>query len=110
MRGIAPMAILNTIGWLAVTLLLGLIAIAFGARVLKWLGANVPGTLERALLSAGISFAFLQLAAFALLAEGWLRRDTLGILLSVGDNFRRHGMENRAAAFRHCSEIYCGFR
>jgi hypothetical protein len=77
------MAILNTIGWLAATVLLGLIAIAFGARVLKWIGVNIPGTLERALLSAGISFAFLQLAAFALLAEGWLRRGTLGILFAV---------------------------
>jgi Protein of unknown function (DUF1420) len=77
------MAILNTIGWLATTVLLGLIAIAFGARVLKWIGVNIPGTLERALLSAGISFALLQLAVFALLAEGWLRRGTLGILFAV---------------------------
>jgi hypothetical protein len=77
------MVILNTIGWLAATLLLGLIAIAFGARVLKWAGVNIPGTLERALLSAGISFALLQLAVFALLAEGWLRRGSLGILFLV---------------------------
>jgi hypothetical protein len=77
------MAILNTIGWLAATLLLGLIAIAFGARVLKWAGVKIPGTLERALLSAGISFALLQLAVFALLAEGWLRRGSLGILFAV---------------------------
>jgi hypothetical protein len=77
------MAILNTIGWLAATLLLGLIAIAFGARMLKWLGVNVPGTLERALLSAGVSFALLQLAVFGLLAEGWLKRGTLGILFAA---------------------------
>jgi hypothetical protein len=77
------MALLNTIGWLAATLLLGLIAIAFGARVLKCIGVDVPSTLERALLSAGISFAFVQLAVFALLAEGWLKRSTLGILFAA---------------------------
>jgi Protein of unknown function (DUF1420) len=77
------MTILNTFGWLAATLLLGLIAIAFGARVLKWIGVKILGTLERALLSAGISFALLQLAIFALLAEGWLRRGSLGILFGV---------------------------
>jgi hypothetical protein len=77
------MAILNTIGWLAATFLLGLIAIAFGARVLNRIGVNISGTLERALLSVGISFAFLQVAIFALLAEGWLRRSTLGILFAA---------------------------
>jgi hypothetical protein len=77
------MAILTTLGWLAAVLLLGLIAIAFGARLLKWLGVNVPSTLERALLSAGVSFAILQLAVFGLLAEGWLRRGTLGIMFIV---------------------------
>jgi hypothetical protein len=82
-RGTAPMAILTTIGWLAATLLLGLIAIAFGARMLRWGSLSVPCTLERALLSAGISFALLQIAVFALLAEGWLRRGTLGILFLV---------------------------
>jgi len=39
--------------------------------------------LERTLISAGISFALLQLAVFALLAEGWLRRGTLGILFGA---------------------------
>jgi hypothetical protein len=77
------MAILNTIGWLAATALLGLLAIAFGARALKWIGVNVPGALERALLSAGISFAFLQLAVLALLAEGRLGRGALGILFGA---------------------------
>jgi Dolichyl-phosphate-mannose-protein mannosyltransferase len=74
------MALLNTIGWLAAVFLLGLISISFGARILRLAGIKVSGTLERALLSAGVSFAILQLAVFALLAEGWLRRGTLGIL------------------------------
>src|SRR5580704_11006327 len=77
------MAFLNTLGWLAAVLLLGLIAIAFGARAIKSIGVTVPNTLERALISAGVSFAILQLAVFALLAEGWLRRGTLGILFCV---------------------------
>jgi hypothetical protein len=77
------MAILTTLGWLTAVLLLALISIAFGARLLKWTGANVANTLERALFSAGLSFAILQLAVFALLAEGWLRRGTLGILFVV---------------------------
>ena len=74
------MALLNTFGWLAAVFLLGLICVAFGARLLKLIGIRVFGTLERALLSAGLSFAILQLAVFALLAEEWLRRGTLGVL------------------------------
>lgn len=77
------MALLSTLGWLSAVVLLGLIAIAFGARVLSWMGVTVPGALERALLSAGVSFAFVQLAVFALLAEGWLRRATLGVLFGT---------------------------
>jgi hypothetical protein len=77
------MAILTSLGWLTAVLLLALISIAFGARLLKWIGAIIPNTLERALFSAGISFAILQLAVFALLAEGWLRRGTLGIIFVV---------------------------
>ena len=77
------MALLNTLGSLAAVVLIGLISIAFGARVLKWIGLSVAGLLERALLSAGISFAFLQLAVFALLAEGLLRRNSLYILFAV---------------------------
>lgn len=77
------MALINSIGWLAAVFLLGLICVAFGARLLKFIGIRVSGTLERALLSAGISFAILQLAVFALLAERWLRRGTLGILFLV---------------------------
>jgi hypothetical protein len=77
------MALLTTLGWLTAVLLLALISIAFGARLLKWIGASISSTLERALFSAGISFAILQLAVFALLAEGWLRRSTLGILFVV---------------------------
>jgi hypothetical protein len=77
------MAILNTIGWLAATFLLGLISIVFGARVLKLIGLSVPGVLERALLCAGVSFAILQLVVFALLAEGSLRLSTLGILFGL---------------------------
>src|SRR5579864_5795128 len=74
------MALLNTLGCLAAVLLLALISIAFGAGLLKSIGTKVPNTLERALLSAGVSFSILQLAVFILLAEGWLRRGTLGIL------------------------------
>jgi hypothetical protein len=77
------MALLNTLRSLLEVFLLGLISIAFGARVLKWMGISVPGLLERVLLSAGVSFAFLQLAVFALLAEGLLRRSTLYILFSL---------------------------
>ena len=77
------MALLTTLGWLTAVLLLALISIAFGARLLKWIGASISGTLERTLFSAGISFAILQLAVFFLLAEGWLRRGTLGILFIV---------------------------
>jgi len=77
------MAILTTLGWLTAVFLLALISIAFGASLLKWIGANVANTLERALFSASLSFAILQLAVFALLAEGWLRRGTLGILFVV---------------------------
>lgn len=77
------MAILTSLGWLIAVLLLTLISIAFGARVLKWMDARIPNTLERALFSAGISFAILQLAVFALLAQGWLRRGTLGIIFVV---------------------------
>jgi hypothetical protein len=77
------MAILNSFGWLMTVLLVGLICVAFGARVLKLFRVSVAGVLERTLLSAGISFGLLQLAVFALLAEGWLRRGTLGILFCV---------------------------
>lgn len=77
------MAFLHTLESLTIVLLLGLISIAFGARVLKWIGLSVPDLLERALLSAGISFAFLQLVVFALLAQGLLRRSTLYILFAV---------------------------
>ncbi len=77
------MALLTTLGWLTAVLLLALISIAFGARLLKWAGLSISSTLERALFSAGISFAILQLAVFVLLAEGWLRRGSLGILFVV---------------------------
>ena len=77
------MAFLHSLESLTIVLLLGLISIAFGARALKWIGLSVPDLLERALLSAGISFAFLQLVAFALLAQGLLRRSTLYILFAV---------------------------
>jgi hypothetical protein len=77
------MALLNSTGWLTAVFILGLISMAFGARLLKLIGINMSGTLERALLSAGVSFAILQLAVFALLAEGWLRRGTLGILFLI---------------------------
>jgi hypothetical protein len=77
------MALLTTLGWLTAVLLFALISVAFGARLLKWIGANISCVLERALFSAGVSFAILQLAVFFLLAEGWLRRGTLGILFVV---------------------------
>jgi 4-amino-4-deoxy-L-arabinose transferase-like glycosyltransferase len=103
------MATLNTAGWLAATLLLAVIAIAFGARVLRLFGISVPGTLERALLSVGVSFAALQLAVFALLAEGWLRRGTLGMLfgamaLAAGRDWKIFG-ELAAAARELFAEV-----
>ena len=94
---------LTTIGCLTSVLLLGLISIAFGARLLKLIGVNIASTMERALLSAGISFAILQLAVFALLDEGWLRRGTLGILFL--------GMTVAAGAeWKIISELYCAAR
>jgi hypothetical protein len=77
------MAFLGTVGSLAIVFLLAFIAIAFGARALRWIGVVVAGTLERALLAAGVSFAGLQVTVFALLAEGWLRRSTLAILFGA---------------------------
>ena len=101
------MAILTTLGWLTAVLLLALISIAFGARLLKWIGTNVANVLERALLSAGISFAILQLAVFALLAEGWLQRRSLGILFLLDDDFRWSRMENNSRTFPRGAGIFC---
>src|SRR5882724_542900 len=76
------MAFVSTLGWLAAVLVIALIAIAFGARVLRMIGVIVPSALERALIAAGISFAAVQVVAFALLAEGSLR-SVMGILLGA---------------------------
>jgi len=77
------MALLNTFGWLAAALLVGLISIAFGARVLGWIGVIVPDTLERVLISAGISFAILQIVVTAMLTEGWLHRNTMCMVMGA---------------------------
>ena len=75
------MAFLNTLISLAEIFLLGIVAIGFGATVLKRLGIRVPCVLERALLSAGVSFAFLQVIVFGVLAEGFLNRYTLSFII-----------------------------
>src|SRR5579863_9362784 len=75
------MAFLNTLISLAEVFLLGIIAIGFGATLLKWSGIKVSCVLERALLSAGVSFALLQLLVFGLLAKGFLNRYTLSFII-----------------------------
>jgi hypothetical protein len=66
------MALLSALGWLAIVVLLAVVAIAFGARVLDLLGTNTSGVLERTLFSAGVSFAAIQVAVHGLIAVGWL--------------------------------------
>jgi hypothetical protein len=77
------MALLNSFGWLAAALLVGLISIPFGRLALRGIGVTIPGALERVLLSAGISFAILQIVVYAMLAEGWLHRSTMCIVLGA---------------------------
>ncbi len=74
------MAFLSALGSLAIVALLAAVAIAFGARVLRLLGAEVSSPLEKCLYSAGISFALVQVAVHGLIAIGWLNRISVVIL------------------------------
>jgi hypothetical protein len=71
------MALLSALGWLAIVVLLAVVAIAFGARVLDLFRVNTSGVLEKVLISAGVSFAAIQVAVHGLIAIGWLGRGTL---------------------------------
>ena len=71
------MAFLSALGWLAIVALLAVVAIAFGARVLDLLRVNTIAVLEKTLISAGVSFAAIQVAVRGLIAAGWLGRGTL---------------------------------
>ncbi|MFZ0821175.1 MAG: DUF1420 family protein [Candidatus Acidiferrales bacterium] len=71
------MAFLSALGWLAIVALLAVVAIAFGARVLDLLRVNTIAVLEKTLISAGVSFAAIQVAVHGLIAAGWLGRGTL---------------------------------
>jgi hypothetical protein len=76
------MALVATLGHLCVVAFLACLAIAFGTRLLKWLGlATELGGLEEALYAAGLFFAALEVGLFALSRFGWLRQSVvLGVL------------------------------
>ncbi len=76
------MAFLNALGWLAIVGLLGMVAVAFGARVLDLFAADPSNVLEKCLFSAGISFTTIQAAVHGLIAAGWLNRATILILFA----------------------------
>jgi hypothetical protein len=77
------MAFLSALGWLAIVALLAVVAIAFGARVLDLLRVNSIRVLEKVLISAGVSFAAIQVAVHGLIAIGWLSRWTVLVLIVV---------------------------
>ena len=77
------MAFLNALGWLAIVTLLGIVAVVFGARVLRLLGTSTSSVLEKCLYSAGVSFASIQVAVHGLIAAGWLSRGTLLVLFTI---------------------------
>jgi hypothetical protein len=71
------MAFLISLSWLAIVGVIGVVAIAFGARVLDLLHVKTSGVLEKTLFSAGVSFAAIQVAVHGLIAAGWLCRGTV---------------------------------
>jgi hypothetical protein len=77
------MTFLSALGSLAIVALLALVAIAFGTRVLRLLGAEASCPLEKSLHSAGISFAAIQVVVHGLIAMGWLNRTSLLVLLAL---------------------------
>ncbi len=77
------MAFLSALGWLAIVAVLGIVAVAFGASVLRMLGAGASNVLEKVLFSAGVSFAAIQVAVYGLIAAGWLNRGTLLVLFAA---------------------------
>jgi hypothetical protein len=77
------MAFLSALAWLAIVGLLGVVAIAFGTRILDLLHVKTSGVLETGLFSAGISFATVQVVVHGLIAAGWLSRGTALVLFVV---------------------------
>ncbi|HUK31271.1 MAG TPA: DUF1420 family protein [Candidatus Acidoferrum sp.] len=67
------MAFLSALGYLAIVALLAMVALAYGASILRRLGLETPSVLERCLYSAGITFALIQVAVHGLVAVGWMR-------------------------------------
>lgn len=79
------MALVTAFFYLGVVLVIACLAMALGFRLLLWFRfAQDVGALEAALYAAGLSFAILSLAVFALGMVGWLRQGTALILLVVG--------------------------
>ena len=60
-----------------------LLSVAWGSRMLGRLGFQAESHLEGALFSAGVFFASLEIALFALAVAGWLRFATAAILLTL---------------------------
>src|SRR5208283_1743690 len=78
------MALIAAFLCLAAALVIACLAVALGLQLLQWMRlAQDAGALEEALYAAGLSFAILGTAAFALGTVGWLRQGTAPILLVV---------------------------
>lgn len=76
------MALVATFGQLLIVCMLGCLALAFGTRMLRWLGISSDGgSLEEALYAVGLFFAILQALLFILALFGGLRQSVVMVVL-----------------------------